>query len=155
MFVILEAGPGDRSRTGETCAAEIVVLVLDLRRPVRVEHVFNTGAEGIAVAMVAVSRERHRRTTDADAVIGAIAPGVTALGVKQGRPQRIAEPTGRRAKLIGVAAHERTARQHHTRVAISGEPAVLGFSADHPVVRELIVEAALHTAEETAIAALQ
>ena len=33
------------------------------------------------------------------------------------------------------------------------EPAVLSFDADHPVVAELIVGAALDAAEETAVAA--
>ncbi len=41
-----------RARGHEVGVAEIVVLVLDLGRPVRGEHVFEAGADGVAVAMV-------------------------------------------------------------------------------------------------------
>ena len=40
-------------------------------------------------------------------------------------------------------------------IAAVGQPAVLGFGADHPIGRELIVEATLHAAEEARVAALQ
>ena len=90
-----------------------------------------------------------------DAEIVAVAPGVTALGVEQRRTPGVAEPAGHRAELVGIGGHERAARKQHAVIVAAGQPAVLGFGAEHPVRRELIVEAALHAAEEAGVAALQ
>src|ERR1700722_5915329 len=47
-----------RDRSGEAARAEVVVHVLDLGRPILGEHVFETGTDGVAVAVVAVEAER-------------------------------------------------------------------------------------------------
>src|ERR1039458_5378006 len=45
-------------------AAEIVVLVFELGGPVRREHIFKAGADGVAILMVAVSGEGRRPRCD-------------------------------------------------------------------------------------------
>src|SRR3984893_10827893 len=62
VLVAVEAGADDGGGTArERGAAEIVVHVLDLGGPVLREHVLEAGADGEAVAMAAVGRERHRQ----------------------------------------------------------------------------------------------
>src|SRR4051812_14469584 len=65
VLVVAEAGPDDFSRaSGEGGVAEIVVLILGLRRPIRGEHVFKAGANGPAVLLIAGRRESDRSTGD-------------------------------------------------------------------------------------------
>src|ERR1700726_4924376 len=55
VLVVTEAGADDRRRTtGESGAAEIVILVFGLGRPVRREHVFQTGADREAVLAASI-----------------------------------------------------------------------------------------------------
>src|SRR5262249_50781562 len=58
------AGRHERGGCGEPGIAEIVVLVLGLGRPVRREHVFDAGADGVAVAVVAIDDEADRRAAE-------------------------------------------------------------------------------------------
>src|ERR1700688_3885462 len=104
VLVVPEAGADDRrGATGEGGAAEIVVLVFGLGGPVRCKHVFEAGADGIAVRVISVGGKRRRRTGNGHAEIVVVAPGVTALGVEQRRAPSVAEPAGDRTKLIGLA----------------------------------------------------
>src|SRR3954469_3105517 len=60
--VVVVAGAavgGQRGGGHESGPAEIVVLVLDLGRPVLGEHVFETGADGVTVVTKAGDRERN------------------------------------------------------------------------------------------------
>src|SRR5258707_7373269 len=153
MLVVAEPGADEDSGSGrERGAAEIVILVFDLGGPVRREHVFEAGTDGVAVAMVAVGRESHRHAADAYAEVVAVFKGVTALGVKQRRAPGVAKPAGDRSELVAVGGHENAAGEDHAVVVVA-EPAVLGFDTDDPARSELIIGAALHAAEEAAIAA--
>src|SRR5207344_1936533 len=53
-----------RRRGHELAVAEVVVLVLDLARPVLGEHVFETGADRPAVTMAAVEGEHLRHAAE-------------------------------------------------------------------------------------------
>src|ERR1700687_5928245 len=55
--------------------AEIVVLIFDLGRPVLGEHVFQAGADGEAVVMAAVERERLRHGVERQRVV-AVGEGI-------------------------------------------------------------------------------
>src|SRR6185437_914837 len=155
VLVVAKAGADDFGRSaGEGGAAEIVILIFELGRPVLGQHVFEAGANRIAVLAVACRRERHPGAREGNAEVRAVAPGITALGVKQGRTLGVAEAAGHRAELVGAAGYPRTGREHDSRI-VAAEPAILGFGAEHPIGRELIVVAALHAAEETAVAAFE
>src|ERR1700691_2124761 len=71
-----EAGADNVDGTGqEGRAAEIVVLV------------FEAGADGVAILVAAVGGEGRRRAASNDTDIVVILPGITALGVEQGRAE--------------------------------------------------------------------
>src|SRR4051812_41483250 len=151
MLVVPEAGADDRSRSGRKAgAAEIVILVFGLGGPVRGEHVFQTGADRIAVLAVAVGSKGRRGAADGDADIAGVAPGVTALAVQQRRTPGIAEPAGDRAELVVAGGHENAAGKSHAGV-VAAEPAILGLGAQHPIRRELVIETALNAAEKPAV----
>src|SRR5262249_54657549 len=58
VLVVAEAAERrEHHRRREPRVAEVVVLVLDLARPVRSEHVLETGADRVAIFMVAVEAE--------------------------------------------------------------------------------------------------
>ena len=139
---------------GKGGAAEIIILVFGLGGPVRREHVFEAGADGIAVRVVAGGGERYRRSGGADADIAVVAPGVAALGVEQCRPPSVAEPAGDRAELVGIGGDQSARRKQHAIIVAVREPVVLGLGTDHPVRRELVVEAALHAAHEPGVCCL-
>ena len=63
VLVVAEAGADDRRAgpRGKGGVAEVVILVFGLGGPVRREHVFEAGADGIAVLVVAVGGEGRRR----------------------------------------------------------------------------------------------
>ena len=86
-----------RPRAREAGAAEIVIHVFPLGRPVRGEHVFEAGADGIAVAMVAIEDEGDRDAGECQgfAVVGI---GVTAFDIDQPRTPGVAEAAGDRAE---------------------------------------------------------
>src|ERR1700722_20032254 len=89
-----EPGTDNVDGTGqEGRAAEIVVLVFELGGPARREHVFEAGADGVAILMVVVGGEGRRCAAGNDANIVVILPGITALGIEQGRAEGVAEPT--------------------------------------------------------------
>src|SRR3954452_20667615 len=91
MFVLPAADADDVSGAGgEGGAAEIIVLVLGLGRPVRREHVLEAGADGVAVLAVPAGGKGRGHAGDVDPE-AAIAPGVTALGVEQRRPPGVTE----------------------------------------------------------------
>src|SRR5262249_17842752 len=146
MLVVAEALADNRGRTaGEGGVAEIVVLVFGLGRPVRCEHVFETGADGPAVLVIAVGGEGDRGTGDANPDIGVVQPGVTALGVQQSRTPSVADAAGDRAELIGIGGDQGAAGERHAGI-VAVHPAVLGLDTDHANGCELVVEAALHAA---------
>src|SRR5450432_882515 len=67
-----EPGADNVDGTGqEGRAAEIVVLVFELGRPARREHIFEAGADSVAILMVVVGGEGRRRagSNDADIVV--------------------------------------------------------------------------------------
>src|SRR5947209_7959650 len=86
---------------GKGRAAEIVVLVLGLGRPVRREHIFKASADGVAVLAVAGRGDGLRHAGDVDAET-AVAPRVTTLGIDQRRTPGVADAAGHRADLVGV-----------------------------------------------------
>src|ERR1700690_1106892 len=62
-----EAGADNVDGTGqERRAAEIVVLVFELGGPARREHVFEAGADGVAILVAAVGGEGPRRAARND-----------------------------------------------------------------------------------------
>src|SRR3979411_797826 len=155
MLVFAESrADEDSGAGGEGGVAEIVVLVFDFGGPVRREHVFQAGADGVAVTSVAIGGESHRRAADAYAEVVTIPPRITTLGVKQRRAPGVAEATGARSKLVAVGGHEHAAGEQQAVVVIA-EPAVLGLDTDNPARSELIISAALDAAEEAAGAAVQ
>src|ERR1700742_737478 len=83
--------------TGKSGAAEIVILVFNLGGPVRREHVFKAAADGVAVVAVSGGGKGNRNAAGGDIEVIIVAPGKTALGVKQRRPPCVAEPAGDRA----------------------------------------------------------
>src|SRR5665648_181293 len=63
-----EPGADNVDGTGqEGRAAEIVVLVFELGRPARREHIFEAGADSVAILMVVVGGEGRRRAGSNDA----------------------------------------------------------------------------------------
>src|ERR1700753_3945951 len=111
VLVVAEARADDLGGTaGEGGAAKIVVLVLGLGRPVRGEHVFEAGADGPAVLLVAGRGEADRGAGHAHADIRIVTPSVAALGVKQARTPRVTETPGHRAELV-VAGGDHGARR--------------------------------------------
>src|SRR6516165_7148119 len=156
MLIVPETGTDDLGGSGgEGGIAKIVVLVLAFDGPVRREHVFEPGTDRPAVAMISVGGEGHRRAGDADTDVVSAAPGVTALGIEQGRTEGVSETSSDRTKLVGVCGDQSTTGEENAVVAVAGEPAVLRFGAEHPVVCELVVEPALRATEESSVAALQ
>src|ERR1700722_4774386 len=106
MLVFPEPGSDDvGGSTGERGAAEIVIHVFALNRPVWCEHVFETAADGVTVAMRTIDRKAHRNATSTRADTDAIAPGVTALGVNQRRTPSVTNPASHRAEFVGIAGY--------------------------------------------------
>src|SRR5579872_431460 len=65
VLVVPEARTEDlRGPAGESRVAEIVVLVLELGRPARREHVFEARTDRPTILVGAIGRERHRRTAE-------------------------------------------------------------------------------------------
>src|ERR1700694_5600424 len=96
MVVVAEAAERDQRGWGdEPAAAEVIVLILNLRRPVLGEHVFQTGADGVAVAMAAIERERDRGASERQGFV-VIGIGIAALNVEQGRAPGITGRAGPR-----------------------------------------------------------
>src|SRR6266702_7772704 len=100
-MLVLPATDADHvGRTGgDGRAAEVVILVFGLGRPVRREHVFEAGADGVAVLAVAGGGEGLRHAGDVDAE-ATVAPGVTTLGVEQRRAPGVADAAGHRPELV-------------------------------------------------------
>src|ERR1700739_3223941 len=156
MLVFPEPGANNLGgATGEGGVAEIVIHVFAFDGPVRRKHVFETAADGVTVAMPAIDRKGHRYATNTGADTDAIAPGETALGVEQRRTPSVADPAGRRAKLVGVPGYPRSQRERGAATVVARKPAILGFGTDHPVRSELVVGTTLHTAQELAAASLK
>src|SRR5205085_7128303 len=126
----------------------VVVLVLGLRRPVRREHVFEAGADSVAVLVVAGDSEWRRHTGDRHVEV-LVGERVATLGIEQARTPGPADARRRRAEAAGILGREARNREGHAVVVVA-EPAVLAFDTDHPVAIELIVETALDAAEEVA-----
>jgi hypothetical protein len=147
--VLVEAEVAERHqrpRADEVGAAEIVIHVLALGRPVRGEHVFEAGADSVAVAMVAIEDEGDRDTGEGQRV-AVVGIGVTAFDVDQARTPGVAEAAGDRADPALVAGVDEAAGEGRVEAAIA-EPAILAFQAEHPARRELPVGANLQAAED-------
>src|SRR6186713_542815 len=154
MLVLPTPDAHDIDRAGgDRRAAKVVVLVLGLGRPARREHVFEAGADGVAVLAVAGGCKALRHAGDVDAE-AAVTPGVTALGVDQRRTPSVADAAGHGPELVGVGRHLRPQRERDT-VVVGRQPGILGLDTHHPVGRELVVEATLHAAHEAGIAGLE
>src|SRR5262245_55274766 len=150
VLVIAEAAERrQRRRRHEARVAEVVVLVLDLARPVLDEHVFETGTDGVAVAMAAVEREELRDAAEDERLV-VVSKSVTTLHVEQSWTPGVADSAGHRADAAAIIAIDIAVREYGVD-GVAAEPGVLGFGTDHPVRRELPVEAALHTAEEARV----
>src|SRR5262245_35771344 len=150
VLVIAEAAERrQRRRRHEPAVAEVVVLVLDLARPVLGEHVFETGADGVAVAMAAVEREELRDAAEDECLV-VVGKGVTTLHVEQSRTPGVADAAGHRADAAAIIAVDVAVRERDID-GVATEPGVLGFGTDHPVRRELPVETTLHAAEEARV----
>src|SRR4051812_30067990 len=76
VVVIAGGAEGGQRRGGEGGGAEIVVLVLDLARPILGEHVFETGADGVTVMTLPGDRDSRASDGQRIAVVGV---GITAL----------------------------------------------------------------------------
>src|SRR5580698_2535615 len=83
----------ERNRSGEAARAEVVVHVLDLGRPILGEHVFETGTDGVAVAVVAVEAERDRSAGETQRFV-VVRISIAALHVEQGRTPSVADAAG-------------------------------------------------------------
>src|SRR6185437_13596614 len=147
VLVVAEARAGNRGRAGEGGVAEIVILVLGLGRPVRRKHVFKARADGPAVLMGTIGGKGDRRTRNANPDIRVVAPGITALGVEQSGTPGVTSAAGNRAELIGVGRDQAAARKGHAGV-VAVHPAILGLDTQNAIGRELVVETALHAAQE-------
>src|SRR4051794_34753833 len=148
VVVAKAAERSQSSRANEPGAAEVIILILDLGGPARSEHVFQAGADGVAVTMTAIQCERDRRAGKAQA-FAVIGKGITALGVQQSRTPIEANAASHRANGSLVVGVDKAAGEDHTVVV--PEPAVLPFETNHPVGSELVVRADLHASEESAI----
>src|SRR6202012_4469126 len=89
-----------------------------------------------------------------DVDVVAVLESVTALGIEQRGAEGIADAAGDRSELVAVGGRNRAEREHHA-VIVVGQPAVFGLDAEHDVVAEFVIRAALDAAEETAIAAAE
>src|ERR1700744_5118021 len=151
MVVGAEAAErNQRGRSREAGVAEIVVLIFQLARPVRGEHVFETGTDGVTVAVVAAEAESDRRAVGRDRLV-VVGEGIAALYVEQARTPGVTEAARDGAEATLVVREDGVARKHDAAV-VAAEPAVLGFCTHDPVRCELVIGAALQTAAETAVA---
>src|SRR5947209_6747897 len=129
MLVVVERAEGrQRDRGHEPAVAEVVVLVFDLGRPVRGEHVFQTAADGPTIAVAAVEGEHRRRAGEGQVVVD-VSPRVTALDVEQRRTPGVAGPRGGRTdRALVVVVDEAGARAgERDGVVVVAEPAVLAL----------------------------
>ena len=150
MLVVADAAERNEGRRAdEAGVAEVVVLVFDLGRPVLREHVFEAGADGVAIVMAAVERVGLRHAAERHRLV-VVGVGIAALHVEQSRTPSVADAAGDRTKATLVVGIDRAVREHDAVVV--AEPAVLAFDTDDPVGSELVVGAALQAAEEAAAA---
>src|SRR5579872_2824560 len=139
-------------RSGEAGIAEIIILIFQLARPVLGEHVFDTGADGPAIGVVAGECERHPHAGDGvDDRLVVVGKAVAALYVDQAGTPSITEAAGQRAEPVLVVGIDGAAGENDAAI-VAGNPAVLGLGTNHPVRAELVIGAALQAAEEPAVA---
>src|SRR5436190_9504894 len=119
MFVISKPGANHRGGSAsDGGAAEVVILVLGFRRPVRREHVFQTGTDGVAVLVGRIGAECYRCASDANPDVGIIAPRIAALAINQRGTPSVAKPARDRAELVVVRGHQSAAGEKHTVVVV-------------------------------------
>jgi len=131
----MDARTEGRAATGverEGLMAEVDVVVLDLRRPVRSKGVLDAGAEQPSDAGIVLSRRAGRNgagDSEVHAVFG-LGPGGAALHVEQRTIVDHAEPAGggRDPVVAGVAAADDQAR----RAAFQIGPVEIALDADEP-----------------------
>src|SRR5579872_769362 len=156
MLVVTKPGADDRCGASEKARiAKIIVLIFAFDRPVRRKHIFEARANRVTVVMIGIDGESRRHAGDGntDRIIGA--PRITSLGIEQRGSKGVTKPAGRRAELIGTPRRDRSTGEYDATAAVARQPAILGFGTDHPIIRELIVEAALHATEEAGVAGVQ
>src|SRR6185369_2858236 len=104
------------------------------------------GADGPAVAVVAVEQEGGRNAAERHplAVVGI---GVTAFDIDQARTPGVADAGRDRAEAALIVGVDVAAGEGGGEVALA-EPGILALGAEHPVWRELPVEAGLDAAEQ-------
>src|SRR5262245_3591010 len=150
VLVVADAAEAHQlRRRDEAGIAEVVVLVLDLARPVRSEHVFETSPDRPTILMVAVEGEGLRNASE-EQVLVVVGEGITALHVEQARTPGVADAAGHRSNAATIVVVDEAVREHGMD-GVAAEPGVLSFSTEHPVRRELVIEAALHAAEEARV----
>src|ERR1019366_4388113 len=121
----------------------------DPGRPVLGEHVFQAGADGIAVAMAVIEREADRETAKRQglAVVGV---GVAALDVQQSRTPGEADAARHRAERGPCVGVNESAGEDDAAI-VAAEPAVLPLDTDQQIRGELVIGAGLQAAERSAI----
>src|ERR1039457_2488397 len=105
--------------------AEVIILILDLGRPVLGEHVFQASADSVAIMMAAVERERLRHGEERQRLV-VVGGGIAALDVEQSRTPGVADPAGHRAEgtlVVGVDVTGADTREGNAIVVVA-EPAV-------------------------------
>src|SRR4051794_16706836 len=117
-------GRGERRRL----AAEVHVVVLDLRRPVRRERVLPARADRPAAAGAVAGVEQHAGRGGRS--VRLIDPGAAALYVEQAAVERIADAAGDVGEPIGVGVQADAGKRRV--IAIGIRPVEHAFNAEHP-----------------------
>src|SRR5262249_31376746 len=136
-------------RERHSLVAEVHEVVLELRRPLRGEGVFDAGPGGPANARVGeVDGAREGVDVGRELVVR---PGNTALAVNEPAIERDAEAAGERRGPVHIGVEGRAGRRHDAeqgRSTVDAGPREVTFRAQHELP-DLIVQADLTTAEET------
>jgi hypothetical protein len=99
--------------------------------------------------VIAVESEGLRNAREHQPVV-VVGIGIAALHVEQSCAPGVADAAGDRSDAAAVVGVDIAVREGG-RDGIAAEPGVLALDADHPVRRELVVEAGLHAAEEARV----
>src|SRR6516165_9185230 len=115
-----------RRRCDEVAVTEIVVLIFGDGRPVRSEHVFQAGADRVAVGAIAAGRKRDWNAAERHA-LAVVGKGIAALDVDKSRSPSVADAAGHRAESALVVGVGESAGEDGADIAV--EPAILGLRA--------------------------
>src|SRR5450631_3103865 len=107
VLVVPEPAADDRGGSrGKGGAAEVVILVFGLGGPAGRKHVFETGADGVAVLASSIGGKGSRNAGRGDADIVIVAERKAALAVEQRRTPGVADPAGDRAEVVIPRGHQ-------------------------------------------------